>query len=236
MTKCGKGRIISHLAEMCDGSGLKEPGGAVVALIVARKASETRSIEPVEVFREPFLQSGMVRFGEGFRVGEEGKPLNDLCQVHGFHDAFGAACLRWRDGLAIQKARGHSGCGINKPGSEMGDGLLSVACLVGEDEGGGQRGDADAEVEQSVAVSRKGVGIGGAAGVNDVRAGRVRRVGPVVVGLGVIVVRATGAPRAGKCNEWSWRLRYVVLGGLEDTVMVDGGNVGASRGCSLRHK
>ena len=49
----------------------------------------------------------------------------------------------------------------------MGDGLLGVACFVGEYEGCRECGDTDTELQQSVAVSREGIGVGGSAVVND---------------------------------------------------------------------
>ena len=50
----------------------------MVVLAVARKAGEAGGVEPLEVFREPFLDGGEVGLGEGFGVGEEGKGLNDF--------------------------------------------------------------------------------------------------------------------------------------------------------------
>jgi hypothetical protein len=43
---------------------------------------------------------------------------------------------------------------------EMGDRLLGVFVVFGEDEGGGERGDVEAEIEESVAMGYEGVGIG----------------------------------------------------------------------------
>jgi len=72
MAEGSQGRVISDLREVSDGGGLQKPGGAVVALVVAREACEAGSVQPIEVVGEPFLQGGVVGLSEGFRVGEEG--------------------------------------------------------------------------------------------------------------------------------------------------------------------
>ncbi len=78
-------------------------------------------------------------------------------------------------------------------------------------------------------MSGEGVGVGGAGVVNDEGAGGVGGIGPVVFGFGVVVVRGAGTAGAGKGCERGWRLSQVTAGGLEDAVVVDGGDVGAGR-------
>lgn len=58
--------------EVGAGGSLKEPGAAVVVLLVAGEAGEAGGVEPVEVVGEPFLDGGEIGFGEGFGVAEEG--------------------------------------------------------------------------------------------------------------------------------------------------------------------
>ncbi len=80
-------------------------------------------------------------------------------------------------------------------------------------------------------MSAEGVGVGRAAVVNDEGAGGVRGIGPVVFGLGVVVVWGTWAAGAGKGGEWDWGLSQVTRGGPENAIVVDSGDVGP--GCRL---
>jgi hypothetical protein len=158
--------------------------------------------------------------------------LEDLCEVDGFDDSFEASIFcRW-DGLGVEDARGHAGAGVDEPGAEMGDGVLGVAGVAGEDEGGGEGGDVEAEVEKCVAVGREGIGVG-AAVVQDVRTGWVGGVGEVIFGFGVEVVWGAGAARARQGGEWNWRLVEVAVGEAEDPVVVDGGDVESGGGLDL---
>ena len=106
------------------------------------------------------FEGGEVGCGEGFGVGEEGDGLRDFGEVDGFDDAFGAACFGGGNGLGVGHARGHAGGGVDEPGFEMGDGLLGVALFAGEDEGCGEGGNVEAEVEESVAMGGEGGGLG----------------------------------------------------------------------------
>jgi hypothetical protein len=63
--------------------------------------------------------------------------------------------------------------------------------------------------------------------VNDEGAAWVGGIGPVIFSLGVIVVRGPWAAGAGKGSEWSGGLSQVTRGGLENAVVIDGGDVGA---------
>ncbi len=60
----------------------------------------------------------------------------------------------------------------------------------------------------------------------DVRAGGIFRIGPKVVGLGKIIVRAAGAARAGKARDGYGPLPEVTVGGGEDAAPVDFGDIG----------
>jgi len=80
--------------------------------------------------------------------------------MHGFDDAFGAACVRWWDDLGVLETGCHAGCGVDEPCMEMGDCLLGVFVVFGEDEGGGKCGDVKAEVEEGVAMGGEGFGVG----------------------------------------------------------------------------
>lgn len=64
-------------------------------------------------------------------------------------------------------------------------------------------------------------------------AGWVSGIGKVIFGFGVKVVRGTWAAGTGKSSEWGWGLSQVTRGGLEDAVVVDGGDVGAGGGFGL---
>ena len=75
-------------------------------------------------------------------------------------------------------------------------------------------------------MSCEGIGVGGSGVVDDVGAGRVGGVGPVVFGLGVIVVRGAGAAGAWKGGEWGGGLSQITCGCLYDAVVVDRGDVG----------
>ena len=85
--------------------------------------------------------------------------MHDFCEVDGFDDAFGAACFGGGNGLGVGHARGHAGGGVDEPGFQVGDGLLGVVLFVGEDEGGGEGGNVEAEIEESVAVGGEGGGL-----------------------------------------------------------------------------
>src|SRR5258708_10258761 len=104
--------------------------------------------------------------------------------------------------------------------------LLCVALFAGEDEGRGEGGDVEAHVEESVAVGGEGPGVG-CAGPVDVGGLRCRWVGPVVCGLGVEVVRGGWAELRGERGEWNRGQGEIASGGLEDAVVIDGGDVGA---------
>ena len=75
-------------------------------------------------------------------------------------------------------------------------------------------------------MSREGVGIGGAAAVNDEGAGGVGGVGPVVFGFGVIVVRGPGTAGASVGGDEIGRLLEIGVGLREDAIVVDGSDVG----------
>ena len=159
MTEFGERAVVFGVETGARGC-LKEPGAAVVVLLVASEAGEAGGGEPFEVVREPFLDGGVIGCGEGFGVAEEGDGLGYFGEMHCLDEALGTASVRWLDDLGILKAGRHAGCGIDEPCSEMGDCLLGVALVVGEDEGGGERGDVEAEIEESVAMGYEGVGIG----------------------------------------------------------------------------
>lgn len=82
-------------------------------------------------------------------------------------------------------------------------------------------------------MSGEGVGVGGGAAMNDVGAGGVRGIRPVVFGFGVVVVRRPGTTGAGKSGERGWGLSQIARCGLEDSVVVDGSDIGAGRGFGL---
>lgn len=48
--------------ETGEGSSLKEPGTAVVILLIAGKSGQLRCCKPCEIIGEPFLYGGEVRF------------------------------------------------------------------------------------------------------------------------------------------------------------------------------
>ena len=158
----GEGAVVFGVEAGARGS-LEEPGGSVVVLLVAGDAGETSGVEPVEVGGEPLFEGCEVGCREGFGVGEEGNGLHDFGEVDGFDEALGAACFGGGSGLGVGHARGHAGGGVNEPGFEMGDGLLGVAFFAGEDEGRGEGGNVEAEIEEGVAVGGEGrrVGIAG---------------------------------------------------------------------------
>jgi hypothetical protein len=111
----------------------------------------------------------------------------------------------------------------------MGDGVFSVAVVFGEDEGGSERGNIEAEVKECVAVGGEGVGVR-LARSRDVWIGGVGRVGPVVFRFGEEVVRRGRAAWRGEVSEGNGRLLQIVVCGVKDTVVVDCGYVGTSCG------
>src|ERR1700733_878046 len=115
----------------------------------------------------------------------------------------------------------------------MSNGLLGVACFVGENEGGRQCRNANAEVKQSVSVCCEGVGICCVVCVLDVGAGRVGGVGEVILGFGVKIMWGAWAARTGKCGEWGRRLREGMRRSLEDAVVVDGCDIRVGGGLVL---
>ena len=150
--------------------------------------------------------------------------MDDFSEVHGFYDAFGAAGFRWPDDLRVEKARGHAGGGVDEPCAEMGGGVFGIAVVFGEDEGGGERGNIEAEVEECVAVGGEGVGVG-LAGSRNVWVGGVGWVGPVVFGFGEEVVRCAGAAWRGEFGEGNGRLLEIAVCGVKDAVVIDSGYV-----------
>ena len=155
--------------------------------------------------------------------------MDDFGEVHGFDDAFGATGFCWPDDLRIEKARGHAGGGVDEPCAEMGDGVFGVAVVFGEDEGGSESGNIEAEVKECVAVGGEGVGVR-LARSQDVWIGGVGRVGPVVFRFGEEVVRRSGAAWRGEVSKGNGRLLQIVVCGVKDTVVVDGGYVGTCCG------
>ena len=133
------------------------------------------------------MDGGEIGVGEGFRGGEELYGLGNFGEVHGFDDAFGTAGFRWPYDLRVGKARGHAGGGVDEPCAEMSGGVFGVAIVFGEDEGGGERGNVETKVEESVAVGGEGVGVG-LADALDVGVGGVGWIGPVAFGFGEKVV------------------------------------------------
>ena len=106
----------------------------------------------------------------------------------------------------------------------MGDGLLGVRVVFGEDEGRRERGNVDAKLSRASRWAVKASGLGGP--VRGTKGPVGGWVGPVVFGFGVEVVRRAGAARAGECGERGRGLREIACGGGEDAVVVDGGDVG----------
>ena len=201
----------------------------MVVLLVAGEAGEAGGVEPVEIVGEPFLEGGEIGFGEGFGVGEEGNRLGNFGEMYGFDEAFGAAGVRRWDDLGILEAGSHVGCGIDEPCMEMSDCLFGVFVVFGEDEGRSERGDVKAQVEEGIAMGGEGFGVGWA-GALSVWAIWRGRVGPVVFGLGVEVVRSSWAALCGKCGEWGCWLREVACCRGDDAVVIDGCYVGTRGG------
>ena len=191
MAKGGKGAVVFGV-EVGTGGGLQEPGAAVVVSHVTGEAGEAEGVEPFEVVGEPLLDGCEVGVGEGFGGGEEGDGLSDLGEVYGFDNAFGTAGFCRRDDLSVEEARGHAGFWVDEPCVKVGDCLVGVLGVLGDDEGRGERGNVKAEVEESVAVGGEGVGVGLPAALG-VGAGGIGYAGPVVFGFGVEVVRCAGA-------------------------------------------
>jgi len=81
-------------------------------------------------------------------------------------------------------------------------------------------------------VRGEGDGVGWA-GADEVGSGGCGGVGPVVFGFGVEVVGSAGGAGRGERSEWGRRLSEGAVGGLENAVVVDGGNVGTDRGSGL---
>lgn len=75
----------------------------------------------------------------------------------------------------------------------------------------------------------EGVGVG-LADARDVRVVGVGWVGPVVFGFGEEVVWRAGAAWRGELGEGNGGLLEIVVCGVKDAVVVNGGNVGACRG------
>jgi len=113
--------------------------------------------------------------------------------------------------------------------------MLSVSRFVGEYKGCCQCRHADAEVEQGVAVRDEGIWVESAGSQYEWASG-VRRIGPVVPGLGVEVVWGAGASGADVAGDGIGRFREVGIGLREDAVVVDGGDVRAGAGFGLRQK
>src|SRR5580704_11126506 len=111
-------------------------------------------------------------------------------------DAYAAAFVEAEDGLCVLEIGVHAGGGIDEPGAEMLCGVGGVFALTGELPCCGQRGNLNAEADEGFAM---GVEVGriGEAIALDVRAAGVGGVGPPVVAFGEVVVRTTGAARAG---------------------------------------
>ena len=76
--------------EAGEGSGLQEPGAAVVVLLVAGEQGGAVGAEPDEVVGEPLIDGGEIFGGEGLGAGEEADGLGDFGELHGLEDAFGA--------------------------------------------------------------------------------------------------------------------------------------------------
>lgn len=103
--------------------------------------------------------------------------------------------------------------------------MIGVLGVFGDDEGCGEGGNVEAEVEEGVAVGCEGVGVGlsGALGVGPCGIGCV---GPVVFGFGVEVVRCAGASWRREGGEGNWWLLEIAICQMKDAVVVDGGNIG----------
>ena len=153
--------------------------------------------------------------------------------MDGFDDTFGASVFCRGDGLAVEDAGCHAGGGVDEPGAEVGGCVLGVSRVAGEEVGGGEGGDVEAEVEQGVAVGGEGVGVGGFVGLQDPGCGGVGGVGEVIFGFGVEVVGSAGAARSGKGREGDGRLGEIAVCLGEDAVVVDGGDVGTGGGLGL---
>ncbi len=205
-----------------------------MVLAVAGQGGEARAGvvghgEPEEVGGEPGLEGGEVGGGERGRGGEEGDGLGDLDEGEGFEDAFGPASLLgvvrrgMRQDAAVIEAGGHGGSGFDEPCAEVENGVGGVAVIVGEEMGGGECWDGEAEGEESVAVGGEGLD------------GRRRGVCVGIElgeGFGVVVVRGTGRAGAGEGGDGGGDEGEVASGLGEDAVVIDGGDigVGASEG------
>src|ERR1700733_13127251 len=98
----------------------------MMVLHITSKSSQTRCVQPVEVFCKPFFDGGEVRFCEAFEVRQKRNTLNDFREMHGLDDALRLPSLRRTNGLPIQKAGGHAGRGIEEPRMQVDKSLLSV--------------------------------------------------------------------------------------------------------------
>src|SRR5271154_6526435 len=126
MTKGSKWRVISNLRKVRNSSSLQQPRASEVVLSVTSKPGKPRGVEPIKVFREPFLQSRQIRRRESFGVREKGNALNNFREMHSLNNPFGAASLSGWNGLSVENARGHAGRRIEKPRSQMNHRLLGI--------------------------------------------------------------------------------------------------------------
>ncbi len=127
---------------------------------------------------------------------EDGDGARDFDEMECVDDADAAAFVEAEDGLRVLEVGVHARGGIDEPGAEMLCGVGGVLALAGELPCCGQRGDLNAEADEGFAMGVEVGGIGEAVAL-DVRAAGVGGVGPPVVALGEIIVRAAGAARAG---------------------------------------
>jgi len=84
VTQRGEWPVVFNLGEMGNRGRLKEPGSAVMALIVASKPGEPRRVEPVKVIGEPLGEDSQVSIGESFRLREKWDRLDDFSQMDCF--------------------------------------------------------------------------------------------------------------------------------------------------------
>jgi hypothetical protein len=124
---------------------------------------------------------------ESARCSEDGCGSSYFDEMEGIDDAYASAFVQAEDGLCVLEVGVHLCGGIYEPCTQMFGGVVGVLFLTGElirsDEGRDQQAQADHRFAMRVEVGWVGKAVAA-----DVGAGRIFRIGPPVITLGVEVV------------------------------------------------
>ena len=138
-------------------------------------------------------------------------------------DADAAAVVQIEDGLGVLEVRVHLRGGVDEPCAEMACGVIGVFFFAGQLPCGGERGNDEAEAHHGFSVVVEVGGVGEAVAA-DVGAVGIFFVGPPVVALGEVVVRAAFAAFAVRGGDGDGLLGEVAVRGGKDAGAVGGGD------------